>query len=286
MSTYDANGPTGNTVLSYHDSMTTLVSGIFAGTINPGQLKIVRDIVTPTGPSTDIDTAVYSDVRANYSFSAQADGTLVVANTGGVAPLDGTDLLRHMEKLQFADGTLGIIVGTPNNDTLTGTAQDDLILGLAGADVLNGGAGNDILVGGADGTTSTASSATYADNFNNGGLGNSTGPANWGPDWAESNTSADLIRRTPAKSGSTSTIPMRCSFSAEPVPTSMAPRSSARSISGLLQEPPWPILSRERGSTEHLTATASRYSSRVTGRISFRSIRSPTRHLSRPAILI
>ena len=158
MSTFDANGPTGNTVLSYHDSMTTLVQKVFSGEINPGQLKIVRDIVTPTGPSTDIDTAVYSDVRANYSFSALADGTLVVANTGGVAPLDGTDLLRHMEKLQFADGSLGIIVGTPNNDTLTGTAQDDLIFGLAGADVLNGGAGNDVLVGGADGTTSTTSS--------------------------------------------------------------------------------------------------------------------------------
>ena len=85
MSTFDANGPTGNTVLSYHDSMTTLVQKVFSGEINPGQLKIVRDIVTPTGPSTDIDTAVYSDVRANYSFSALADGTLVVANTGGVA---------------------------------------------------------------------------------------------------------------------------------------------------------------------------------------------------------
>ena len=70
----------------------------------------------PTAPTPDIDTAVYSDVRANYSFSARADGTLVVANTGGAAPLDGTDLLRNMEKLQFTDGTLGIIMGTPFND--------------------------------------------------------------------------------------------------------------------------------------------------------------------------
>ena len=31
MSTFDANGPTGNTVLSYHDSMTTLVSGGLRG---------------------------------------------------------------------------------------------------------------------------------------------------------------------------------------------------------------------------------------------------------------
>ena len=88
-------------------------------------------------------------MRANYSFSAQADGTLVVANTGGVAPLDGTDLLRNIETAAVRRRHLGIIVGTPNNDTSShGTAQDDLMLGLAGNDVLNGGAGNDILVGG------------------------------------------------------------------------------------------------------------------------------------------
>ena len=62
MSTFDANGPTGNTVLSYHDSMTTLVQKVFAGTINPGQLKIVRDIVATDDTRADIDTAVYSDV--------------------------------------------------------------------------------------------------------------------------------------------------------------------------------------------------------------------------------
>ena len=74
MSTFDDNGPTGNTVLSYHDSMTTLVQGVFAGEINPGQLKIVREIVSTGDTTPDIDTAAYSDVRANYSFSARADG--------------------------------------------------------------------------------------------------------------------------------------------------------------------------------------------------------------------
>jgi Ca2+-binding RTX toxin-like protein len=162
MSTFDENGPTGNTVLEFHDSMTTLVQKVFSGQINPGQLKIVRDIVSTGDTTPDIDTAVYSDVRANYSFTARADGALVVSNTGGLDPLDGTDLLRNMERLQFADGSLGIIVGTPNNDVLNGTAQDDLMLGLAGNDVLNGGAGNDILVGGANGP---ATGGTYADPF-------------------------------------------------------------------------------------------------------------------------
>ena len=67
--------------------------------------------------------------------------------------LDGTDRLRNIEKVEFADGgALNVIVGTPYNDNgvapqgaaplnqpvLNGTATDDLILGLAGADVLNG----------------------------------------------------------------------------------------------------------------------------------------------------
>ena len=196
MSGFDENGPTG-TPVEFHDSMTTLVQKVFSGLINPGQIKIVRDIVS-TGPTSDVDTAVYSDVRANYSFSARADGTLVVANTGGAAPLDGTDLLRNMEKLQFTDGSLGIVMGTPFSDNglaplgppsdtrpvLNGSATDDIIIGLAGTDVLNGLAGNDILVGGPGIAT-----ATYADNFDAGGAGNSTGSTFWDPDWTESNDS-------------------------------------------------------------------------------------------------
>ena len=59
--------------------MTTLVQEVFAGSINPGQLKIVRDIVTPTGPTTDIDTsAVFSDVRANYAITGNPDGSIRV----------------------------------------------------------------------------------------------------------------------------------------------------------------------------------------------------------------
>ena len=39
MSTFDANGPTGNTVLSYHDSMTTLVQKVFAGRSIPASSR-------------------------------------------------------------------------------------------------------------------------------------------------------------------------------------------------------------------------------------------------------
>jgi Ca2+-binding RTX toxin-like protein len=109
MSTFDANGPTGNTVLSYHDSMKTLVSSVFSGAVNPGQLKIVRDIVAADGTA-DTDIAAFSDIRANYSITGNADGSirvehLVPDGAGGFLPggIDGIDTLRNMERLRFLD---------------------------------------------------------------------------------------------------------------------------------------------------------------------------------------
>ena len=139
----DGSGPE----IASHNSMTTLAAAMFAGTINPGQLVIVREILTDTTPG-DIDTAKYQGNRGEYAFSATADGQVIVTHAVEDS-LDGSDRLRNIEKVQFLDGgALNIIVGTPGNDVLNGTAQDDLMLGLEGADTLNGGAGNDILVGG------------------------------------------------------------------------------------------------------------------------------------------
>ena len=130
-----------------HNSMTTLVNQMFAGQINPGQLQIVREILTADGTG-DIDTAAYRGVLANYRFGATSDGMVTVTDIG-LDPIDGSDRLRNIERLQFTDGSLGIIVGTAGNDTLTGTAGNDLMLGLAGNDTLNALGGNDVLVGGA-----------------------------------------------------------------------------------------------------------------------------------------
>ena len=175
-----------------------LTAWMFEGAINPGQLTIVREILTDATPG-DSDTAVFLGNRSEYTFAATADGQVIVSHAIE-NQIDGTDRLRNIEKVEFLDGNaLNVIVGTPYNDNglptqgapplnqpaLNGTAQDDLILGLAGADILNGNGGNDILVGGADGTTSTSTSATYADNFNNNGFGNTSGSTNWGPDWVE-----------------------------------------------------------------------------------------------------
>lgn len=174
-------GPDGGvgTVLETHKSMTTLAAKMFNGTYNPGQLRIIREIKTDT-TSGDVDTAKYQGLRSEYAFAGNADGTVQVTHTIE-DQLDGSDRIRNIERLEFSDGSLGLIVGTPNDDVLNGTATDDLILGLGGNDVLNGFAGNDILVGGPNSTVA----GNFADNFNAQALENTTGGTPWTSAWIE-----------------------------------------------------------------------------------------------------
>ena len=184
------------TPIALHNSMTTLSAAMFAGTINPGQLSIVRTIRTDTTAG-DVDTAVFRGARGEYAFSATADGQVIVQHAIE-DQIDGTDRLRNVERAVFSDNNpLNIIVGTPANDVLTGTDQDDLMLGLGGNDVLNGGAGNDILVGGPN---SASSGGTFLDDFggaasytdNNGTLSFNGGWVESGGETPNSPTAGDI----------------------------------------------------------------------------------------------
>jgi Ca2+-binding RTX toxin-like protein len=98
--------------IALHNSMTTLAASMFNGTINPGQLAIVRTIrnsndqVDSDGIA-DIDTAVFSGARAEYDITFNPDGTVLVAHTGGLAT-DGTDTVRNVERLEFTDQTISL----------------------------------------------------------------------------------------------------------------------------------------------------------------------------------
>ena len=187
------------TPISLHKSMTTLAAQMFSGAINPGQLSIVRTIRNSTTEEAngttidsdgvaDVDTANFLGNRSEYTFSATADGQVIVSHAIEDS-LDGTDRLRNIERVNFADDNpLNIIVGTPNNDVLNGTAQDDLILGLDGNDVLNGGDGNDILVGGPNGPSTTS---TFIDNFDGAvSYADNNGTASFNGGWVETNDGA------------------------------------------------------------------------------------------------
>jgi Ca2+-binding RTX toxin-like protein len=108
---------TGHPTITSAESMAAIAPRIFSGEISPGQLSIVREILRTTPGATDLDTAVYSGARAEYTFTVNTTTgiTTVVHNNAGV---DGTDTLRNIERLQFADQTI-VIAG--NNQVGTGT---------------------------------------------------------------------------------------------------------------------------------------------------------------------
>jgi len=111
------------------------------------------------------DTAWFSGDASAYTFGTFADGSLQVAG------LDGFDVLRNIEFLQFDDEIIslddvllhrvtGIVVpstegddsadGGVGADTLEGGAGDDTLTGAEGDDSVDGGFGNDSLDGGRD----------------------------------------------------------------------------------------------------------------------------------------
>ncbi|NLF32954.1 MAG: hypothetical protein GX591_18975 [Planctomycetes bacterium] len=107
ISVRENNDGTGAEIDSY-DSMVPLVPLMLDGTYNPGQLVIVREILTGDD---GFDTAVFFDVRANYDV-VLIGGVVTVTHLGGVIGgggggfgfrFDGIDRLTNVERLQFAD---------------------------------------------------------------------------------------------------------------------------------------------------------------------------------------
>jgi Ca2+-binding RTX toxin-like protein len=87
------------------DSVRDLQSDVFAGRINPGDIAIVRTIVTAS-PGTSVDTAVFSQERANYDVTVDAaTGVTTVVHARG-SQADGTDRLRNVENMVFAAATV------------------------------------------------------------------------------------------------------------------------------------------------------------------------------------
>ena len=95
-----------------HPGMTAQ-QAVFAGLVDPRDLVIVRQIDDPTPAPGTVDTAVFSDLRANYDCIADGvvtspcaltstGATTQVVHHGG-SGADGTDTLRNIERLQFAD---------------------------------------------------------------------------------------------------------------------------------------------------------------------------------------
>jgi beta-lactam-binding protein with PASTA domain len=115
------------------DSPLDLVDDVFANPqrLNPGNITIVKTIVTPQVPAPDCgaaaprncDTAVFSFPITDYQITQNANGTLTVQHVpavpADVPASDGTDTLRNIERLQFGDGTIIPAPGAGGGGTTT-----------------------------------------------------------------------------------------------------------------------------------------------------------------------
>lgn len=121
--------PNTGAVLQTAKSMTELSAGVFAGQINPGNIHIVREILFADG-SNDVDTAVFSDIMANYTLEGivgvdlDGDGFITVSHDlvtpGDGLGADGVDRVRNIERLQFSDDI--VTLGGPENGLPMGMA--------------------------------------------------------------------------------------------------------------------------------------------------------------------
>ena len=111
------------------DSLNEISADMLAGRINPGQLEIVREIITTGAAAADLDVALYAGARTDYSWVRNPNGTVTVTDNvttpiliadpiTGAAALDnllgdeGIDTLTNIEVLRFTNRDAnGVIVG-------------------------------------------------------------------------------------------------------------------------------------------------------------------------------
>ena len=167
----DADDPT--LEIGSVDSLQEIIPQLLDGTINPGQLQMVREILDG-GQAGDVDVAEYMDIRANYDIQANTDGSFTVThvNLGNIENLpfdpdnedpvtvngEGSDRLYNIEMLRFADQEIMLTApDAPDTPTaisvIQGTAADDVIQGNPGPDVIFADIGNDTITGAGGGDT-------------------------------------------------------------------------------------------------------------------------------------
>jgi Ca2+-binding RTX toxin-like protein len=100
---------------NFYDSAAQLQAAVFAGTINPGDIDIVRDIVYDETEGT-LDIAQYNDVASAYlvtevGFTGSGYWRVEHTQVQEAEESDGVDILRGFERLQFADGCANVVNG-------------------------------------------------------------------------------------------------------------------------------------------------------------------------------
>lgn len=74
-------------------------------TLNPGQLKIIREILV-SNEQGDVDTAVYSGNRDDYTVIQMDDDSVRIIDNRGIDTSTIGDRVHRVEQFKFADGTV------------------------------------------------------------------------------------------------------------------------------------------------------------------------------------
>ena len=128
VSVRDPNNP--NVEIRSVNSLTELVPDMLAGTINPSQLQIVREILPGSG-GFNFDTAVFSGAQADYTVVIDDNGTPlnaaddIVTVTDNIAGRDGIDRVQNIERLQFSNSTRVLVEGLNNEPVGQPTISDN-----------------------------------------------------------------------------------------------------------------------------------------------------------------
>ncbi len=121
----------------------TLQQAVFAGTVNPGQIVAVREILTGTGGT---DVALFSGPVADYDITpvpanvATGDLAAITVNQVRGTATDGIDTVRNVETLRFTDvdvtvappaaPVIGVASATNASATVGFTAPAGLLTGF------------------------------------------------------------------------------------------------------------------------------------------------------------
>lgn len=92
-----------------YDSPFQLRALVLNGSLDPGDITIVREILDDDAPGT-VDTAVYGQSHLQYTIEPLEDGYFRISHTGvqELEESDGEDIIRNFEMLEFSDGCIDL----------------------------------------------------------------------------------------------------------------------------------------------------------------------------------
>ena len=216
ISVREAVGPNGGVgaEIATANSMTELVSEMFNRTYNPGQLMIVREILTNStnisGSARNIDTALFRGTRAEYDIegiTVQVNDNGAAADTityvGSAQDLNGDGYISVTDRdigdgatvLQVIDGVATEVTLATRGLLIDGSDRVSNIERLQFADMTIIITGPSLDLNAYAVVNSTAQQ--YRDTFGTAALNNTNGATNWSPTpWVESGDNGNVNSAT------------------------------------------------------------------------------------------